>query len=163
MHFSPRTAPSKKPWLHTKTMNSYRPVERPYIYLTSIKRLNCRPVRPSRPVPSRVCVYRKYGAVLHVRTKIFSVRRNSIINSTWKKNSARQKSILGYCIVLYDTAAQPTKVTRHVSYYRLIINWCSTSSCGGFDIHQIRLPREAKQFYSTQICKSINVQMLHKK
>jgi len=33
----------------------------------------------------------------------------------------RQKSILGYCIVLYETAAQPTKV-RHVSYYRLILS-----------------------------------------
>ena len=65
-------------------------------------------------------------------------------------------------IILYDTAAQPTKVTTHVSYYRIIINWCYTSACGGFDIHQIRLPRGAKQFYSTLICKSINVEMLHK-
>jgi hypothetical protein len=38
--------------------------------IASIKRLNCRHV-PSRPSvrPSRPCVYRKYGAVLHVRTK----------------------------------------------------------------------------------------------
>jgi hypothetical protein len=120
------------------------------------ERLNCRP--SVRPVPSRVCTVNMEQYIMYVLRDQY-VRRNSF----WKKNSARQKYILGYCIVLYDTAAQPTKVTRHVSYYRLIINWCSPSACGGFDIHQIRLPRGAKQFYSTQICKSINVQTLHKK
>ena len=59
-------------------------------------------------------------------------------------------SILG---VLYRTVQYgcTTHKKLGISYYRLIINWCSTSACGGFDVHQIRLPRGAKQFYSTQI------------
>ncbi len=66
--------------------------------LTNIKRFKW------RPVPSGQCtVYRKYMEpyITYVpRPRDQSVRRNSVINSDWKKNSARQKSILGY-MVLY--------------------------------------------------------------
>ena len=54
-------------------------------------------------------------------------------------------------IVSYCTIPMHNPQKLGISYYRLIINWCSISACGGFDVHQIRLPRGAKQFYSTQI------------
>ena len=33
LQYSPRSTPWKKPWIHTKTMNSYHPTERPFLIL----------------------------------------------------------------------------------------------------------------------------------